>query len=143
MLKLLRQSPTKFHLLRKGKWSYPSASYFDIGTALHALFLEGKQVALPLEGRLGTNDYKAFAAENPDKLILPEKDYKLVMGMYDKLTKLSEVDELIGIDFKPEVPAVMEHITDSGNLIKLKGKADAVVFDGVETYLVDLKTSAK
>lgn len=47
MLKLLRQSPTKFHLMRKGKWSYPSASYFDIGAALHALFLEGKQVAVP------------------------------------------------------------------------------------------------
>ena len=41
MLKLLRQSPTKFHLMREGKWSYPSASYFDVGTALHALFLEG------------------------------------------------------------------------------------------------------
>lgn len=143
MLKLLRQSPTKFHLLREGKWSYPSASYFDIGTALHALFLEGKQVALPWSGRRGTNDYKAFAAENPDKLILPEKDYNLVMGMYDKLMALDEVKDLMGIDFKPEVPAVMEHVTDLGNIIKLKGKADAVVFDGVETYLVDLKTSAK
>lgn len=143
MLKLLRESPTKFHLMREGKWSYPTASYFDIGTALHALFLEGKQVALPWEGRRGTNDYKKFCAENPDKIIMPQKEYDLVMGMYKKLKKLDEVKDIMGIDFKAEVPMVGEHITDRGNVIPIKGKADALVFDGVETYLVDLKTSAK
>ena len=143
MLKLLRQSPTKFQLMRQGKWSYPSASYFDIGTALHALFLEGKQIAVPFEGRRGTNAYKELKLENEGKLVMPSKDYNLVMGMYDKLMKLDEVKDLMGIDFKAEVPAVMDYTTDLGNTIKLKGKADALVFDGVETYLVDLKTSAK
>lgn len=143
MLKLLRQSPTKFHLMRQGKWSYPSASYFDIGTALHAMFLENRDPTILWEGTRRGNAYKEFCAEHKDKIILPEKDYHLVHSMYDKLMKLDEVTDLMGIDFKPEVPAVMEHITDQGNVIKLKGKADALVFDGVENYLVDLKTSAK
>ena len=38
--KLLRKSPTKFYLWRQGKWSYPNTSFFDVGSALHALFLE-------------------------------------------------------------------------------------------------------
>lgn len=143
MLKLLRESPTKFHLMRQGKWSYPSASYFDIGTALHSLFLEGKQVAMSFSGRRGTNDYKALVTDNPGKLIMPEKDYALVMGMYDKLQKLQQVKDLMGISFEAEVPAVMNYTSDRGNVIKLKGKADALVFDGVTNYLVDLKTSAK
>lgn len=143
MLKLLRQSPTKFDLMRKGKWSYPSASYFDIGTALHAMFLEGKDITVLWEGTRRGNAYKEFKAEHEDKIVLPEKDYKLVHAMYDKLMKLDEVRDLMGISFDPEVPAVGEHITDLGNVVKIKGKADALVFDGVSNYLVDLKTSAK
>jgi hypothetical protein len=143
MLKLLRESPTKFHLMREGKWSYPTASYFDIGTALHALFLEGKQVAMSFSGRRGTNEYKALVNDNPGMLIMPDNDYKLVMGMYDKLNKLDEVKDLMGITFEAEVPMTGSVITDLGNEIPIKGKADALVFDGVETYLVDLKTSAK
>lgn len=143
MLKLLRESPTKFYLMKQGKWSYPTASYFDIGTALHALFLEGKDLTVRWEGTRRGNAYKEFCAENEGKLILPEKDYDLVHAMYDKLMKLDEVKDLMGIDFKPEVPGVDEIITDLGNKIKIKGKADALVFDGVSNYLVDLKTSAK
>lgn len=143
MLKLLRQSPTKFHLMRQGKWSYPSASYFDVGTALHALFLEGVDKTVLWEGTRRGNDYKEFKAEHSDKLILPAKDYDTVHNMHNKLRKLSEVDELMGELFKPEVPGIMEHITPSFTNIKLKGKADALVFDGDSTYLVDLKTTAK
>lgn len=143
MLKLLRQSPTKFHLMRQGKWSYPSASYFDVGTALHSLFLEGIDNTIHWEGTRRGNDYKAFKAENSDKLILPTKDYNLVHAMYDKLQKLPEVDELMGLRFEPEVPGTMEYITDSFAKIKLKGKADALVFDGDSNYLVDLKTTVK
>ena len=129
MLKLLRESPTKFYLMKQGKWSYPTASYFDIGTALHALFLEGKDLTVRWEGTRRGNAYKEFCAENEGKLILPEKDYDLVHAMYDKLMKLDEVKDLMGIDFKPEVPGVDEIITDLGNKIKIKGKADALVFD--------------
>jgi len=143
MLKLLRQSPTKFHLMRQGKWSYPSASYFDVGTALHALFLEGIDKTILWEGTRRGNDYKQFKAENADKLILPTKDYDTVHYMHDKLRKLDEVDQLMGEVFKPEVPGIMDHITPSFAKIKLKGKADALVFDGDSTYLVDLKTTAK
>ena len=37
----------------------------------------------------------------------------------------------------------MEHITPTFAKLKFKGKADALVFDGDTTYLVDLKTTAK
>lgn len=143
MLKLLRQSPTKFHLMRQGKWSYPSASYFDVGTALHALFLEDTDKTILWNGTRRGNDYKEFCAENQGKLILPKKDYDTVHGMHDKLRKLTEVEELMGLRFEAEVPGIIEHITDSFANIKLKGKADALCFDGDTNYLVDLKTTAK
>ena len=63
--------------------------------------------------------------------------------MYDKLSKLSEVEDLMTIDFRAEVPMIMDHVTERGNIIPVKGKADAVVFNGVDTYLVDLKTYGK
>jgi len=143
MLKLLRQSPTKFHLLRQGKWSYPSASYFDVGTALHALFLEGIDKTILWQGTRRGNDYKEFKAEHSDKLILPTKDYDTVHNMHEKLRKLSEVEDLMGRAFEPEVPGIIEHITSSFANIKLKGKADALVYNGDTNYLVDLKTTAK
>lgn len=142
-LKLLVKSPTKFHLWREGKWSWPSASYFDVGSALHALFLEGKDISVKWNGTRRGNDYKAFKAENADKLVLPTKDYECVHGMFDKLNKVQEVTELMGFDFQPEVPAVMEWVTESGEIIGLKGKADSIVTDGDRKYIVDLKTTAK
>lgn len=141
--KLLRQSPTKFHLWKQGKWSYPTTSFFDVGSALHALFLEGKEIALRWEGTRRGNDYKQFKAENPDNIILPSKDYDLVYGMNDKLNKIPEVAELMGFDFEPEVPMTSTYVTDSGLEIPIKGKADAIVDNGEERYIVDLKTTAK
>lgn len=143
MLKLLRQSPTKFHLMRQGKWSYPSASYFDVGTALHSLFLEGVDKSILWEGTRRGNDYKEFCQLNTDKLVLPQKDYSLVHGMYDKLMKLTEVTELMGDNFEPEVPGIMNLVTDSFTELKFKGKADALVGKDGRKYLVDLKTTAK
>mgnify|MGYP003629923264 CR=1 FL=1 len=143
MLKLLRQSPTKFYLMRQGKWSYPSASFFDVGTALHALFLEGVDKTLLWNGTRRGNDYKEFKLAHTDKLILPKKDYDTVHYMYDKLNKLKEVEQLMGEKFKPEVPGIMEHTTESFATLKFKGKADALCSSEGRTYLVDLKTTAK
>jgi hypothetical protein len=142
-LKLLKKSPTKFHLWRQGKWSWPSASYFDVGQALHSLFLEGKDISVKWNGTRRGNDYKEFCAENEGKLILPNKDYDTVHGMYDKLQKVQEVTDLMGFDFQAEVPAVMDWYTETGEVIKLKGKADSIVTGEHENYLVDLKTTAK
>lgn len=144
MLGLLEESPTKFYLLREGKWSYPSASYFDIGTAVHQMFLEGVDNRVLCETRRGTKNYKALEEANPDKLIMPETDYRLVDNMVDKLHKLDEVKEIMGQSYEAEVPMVMDYKTKNGNTIKIKGKADALATkDGFSTYLVDLKTSAK
>ena len=41
-LKLMKESPTKFNLWHKGKWSQPNTSAFDVGRALHARFLGGQ-----------------------------------------------------------------------------------------------------
>lgn len=141
--KLLRQSPTKFHLWKQGKWSYPTTSFFDVGSALHALFLEKKEIALRWEGTRRGNDYKQFCAENPDNLILPSKDYDLVYAMNDKLNKIPAVNTLMGMEFDAEVPATSTYTTESGLEIPIKGKADAIVDDGFSRYIVDLKTTAK
>ena len=142
-LKLMTKSPTKFHLWRQGKWSWPSASYFDVGSALHSLFLEGKDISIKWDGTRRGNDYKEFKALHSDKLVLPNKDYACVQGMYEKLQKVSEVTDLMGFDFTPEVPGVMEWSLESGEAVKLKGKADSIVEEGGRKYLVDLKTTAK
>ena len=141
--KLLRQSPTKFHLWRQGKWSYPSTSFFDVGSALHALFLEGKEVSIRWEGTRRGNDYKEFKAEHFDKIVLPSKDYDLVHNMADKLSNVPQVAELMTSSWEAEVPAVSTYTTESGLDIPVKGKADAIVDNGIERYIVDLKTTAK
>lgn len=141
--KLLRQSPTKFYLWRTGKWNYPTTSFFDVGTALHALFLENKDVAIRWEGTRRGNDYKFFKESNADKLVLPSKEYDLVQSMNDKLNNIPEVVDLMGFDYQAEVPMTSTYITASGLEIPVKGKADAIVDNGEEKYIVDLKTTAK
>ena len=140
-LKLMKESPTKFYLKSIGKWSQPSNTAFDVGHAIHALFLENKTIHTGWNGTRRGEEYKAFCAENPDTLVLTSKDAKIVDGMYEKLQKVDDVKELMGISFRPEVPMIMDYTTDNGNVIPLKGKADALVFDGVNDYLVDLKTT--
>ena len=136
-LKLLRQSPTKFKLRRDGKWNYPSANYFSIGSALHALFLEGRESAIVYNGTRRGKEWQEFSKANPDKDILNPKELDSVYEMYDKLKNSAKVTELMG-DFIPEVPATGELMG-----IPIKGKADALVEHWNGKYLVDLKTTAK
>lgn len=140
-LKLLKESPTKFDLWRKNKWSQASTSAFDVGRALHARFLEDKVNYTDWNGARRGAEYKNFCAENPDTIVLTKNDYHIVEGMYDKLTKVPQVEEIMGLSMKPEVPGILEWETEKGNIIKLKGKADALAWDGETTYLVDLKTT--
>lgn len=140
-LKLLKQSPTKFDLWRKNKWSQPNSSAFDVGRALHARFLEDKKNYISWDGQRRGKEYLTFKEENPDTIVLSKTEGNLVDGMFDKLSKVLEVHELMGFDFKPEVPGVMTWTTELGNEIKLKGKADALAFNGDNKYLVDLKTT--
>ena len=136
-LKLMRQSPTKFKLWREGKWNYPSANFFAIGSALHALFLEGKETAVVYEGTRRGKEWLKFSDENKDRDILNPKELNSVYEMYDKLKNSPKVRELMG-DFTPEVPRVGELMG-----VPVKGKADAVVQHWEAPYLVDLKTTAK
>jgi len=140
-LKLLKESPTKFDLWRKDKWKQPSTSAFDVGRALHARFLEGKTNYIAWEGQRRGNDYKQFCAENPQTIALTKNDYHIVEGMYDKLKNVDDVDKIMGLSYTPEVPGVMDYHTAQGNIVKLKGKADALSWNGVDNYLVDLKTT--
>jgi hypothetical protein len=140
-LKLMKESPTKFDLWRKGKWSQPNNPAFDIGRALHARFLEDKVNYIGWEGQRRGGEYKEFCAENPQTIVLTKNDYHLVEGMYDKLSKVDAVKHIMGLEFTPEVPGIMEYHTAQGNIVKVKGKADALAWDGVNNYLVDLKTT--
>ena len=140
-LKLMKESPTKFNLWHKGKWSQPNTSAFDVGRALHARFLEDKVNYIGWEGQRRGNDYKEFRAENPQTIALTQNDFHLVEGMYDKLMKVDAVQDIMGLEFTPEVPGVMDYHTAQGNIVKVKGKADALAWNGVDNYLVDLKTT--
>jgi len=136
-LKLLRQSPTKFKLWREGKWNYPSANFFAIGSALHALFLEGKETALVYNGTRRGKEWLEFSKQNEGRDILNPKELDSVYSMYERLKLSPKVQELMG-DFTPELPAVGELMG-----VPLKGKADALVQHWDRPYLVDLKTTAK
>jgi hypothetical protein len=140
-LKLLKESPTKFDLWRKGKWSQANTSAFDVGRALHARFLENKVNYIGWEGQRRGNEYKEFRKENPEIIALTQNDFHLVEGMYDKLSKVDAVRDIMGLEFTPEVPGIMEYHTAQGSIVRLKGKADALAWNGVDNYLVDLKTT--
>jgi hypothetical protein len=136
-LKLLRESPTKFKLWRDNKWSYPNTNFFSIGSAIHALFLEGKETAVVYDGIRRGKEWEKFSMEHSDRDILNPKELNSVYEMYDKLKNSTKVQELMG-DFSPEVPAVSELMG-----IPVKGKADALIDNWNGKYLVDLKTTAK
>lgn len=140
-LKLLKESPTKFYLKSKGMWDQPSNDAFDVGHALHSLFLENKTIHTSWDGTRRGAEYQKFCKDNPDTIVLTQKNGSIVDGMFDKLQKSKDVEELMGISFKPEVPMIMDYKSDAGNIIPMKGKADAIVFDGVGEYIVDLKTT--
>lgn len=145
MLGILDDSPTKFKLFLDGKWSYPSASYFDIGSAVHELFLEGKDRRILVEGTRRTKEYKLAKEENPSALVLPSTDYRLVDSMVDKLQRVPEVKALMesGDEFIPEMPVMSQVITDKGNFIDIRGKLDGVIKTGDSCIIMDLKTSGK
>ena len=140
-LKLMKESPTKFKLWLDNKWSQANTSAFDVGRALHARFLEDKVTYLDWNGARRGNEYKEYCASNPDKIVLTKTDYHIVEGMYDKLSKVSMVEELMGFDWTPEVPGIINWTTEQGNEVKLKGKADALVRSADGKFLVDLKTT--
>ena len=145
MLSILDDSPTKFKLFLDGKWEYPSASYFDIGSAVHELFLEDKDRRILVEGTRRTKEYKLAKEDNPSALVLPSSDYRLVDSMVDKLRKVPQVKQLMefGDEFIPEMPVMSQVITDSGNFIDIRGKLDGVIKKGDDIIIMDLKTSGK
>ena len=146
MLGILDDSPEKFNLFMQGKWSYPSADYFDIGTAVHQMFLEDVDNRIEIEGTRRTKAYKEAKQDNPDKLVLPSSDYKLTTDMVDKLKKVPQLEEFMSgfAEQRPEVAATATVTTSKGNTISVKGKADMLLSDGFGVpVLMDLKTSAK
>ena len=88
MMGILDDSPTKFDLFMKGKWSYPHADYFDIGTGVHQMYLEGVDNRLLVEGTRRTKAFKETKESNPDKIVLPTSDYNLVEKMVGKADML-------------------------------------------------------
>jgi hypothetical protein len=138
-LKLLRESPTKFHLWRTGKWQQGSNQAFDIGKAVHSLVLEGidKAVVCDIRRDARTKVYQEFVEENSDSLILSQSDYRDYLGMSERLQNNSDVQALM-LGGRPEVPKVGLY---KGH--KFKAKADMLVENWQSDYIVDLKTTAK
>lgn len=139
MLKLMRESPTKFKLYMEGKWRYPDAAHFAVGSAIHALFLEGEERIGLWDGTKRGKDYNQFKLECEQKKLhlLNQREYDDIMSMTQKLQSNEAVSEIMG-NFKPEVPMAREL-----HGFKMKGKADALVHNWDKSYIVDLKTTAK
>ena len=138
-LKLLRESPHKFALWRTRQWEQPSNVAFELGKAVHSMFLEGIDNAIVTSVRrdVRTKAYQDFLEENKDKFILSKSDYENYLGMCERLQNNSEVQALMWSG-RPEVPAVGEY-----RGLKFKGKADWLVESPGESYILDLKTTSK
>jgi hypothetical protein len=138
-LKLLRESPTKFHLWRTGKWRQPDTAAFDMGKAVHSIVLEGIDNAVVCEVRKDqrTKAYQKLLLENKGKLLLSQSEYRDYLGMSERLQNNSEVQALM-LGGRSEVPQ-----TGTYNGLKFKGKADMLVEKWDDDYIVDLKTTAK
>ena len=138
-LKLLRESPVKFNLWMSGRWDRPDTTAFDLGRAVHSYVLENKDVAIATTVRRDarTEAYQKFMEENKDKIILSASDHKDYLGMSNALRNNDEVQALM-LGGRPEVPGTSEY---RGH--KVKGKADWLVEKWDDSYIVDLKTTAK
>lgn len=140
-LKLLHSSPQKFYLWLNNKLREEKSDALEIGKAFHASVLEGKTIYASYQGRRVGKDYEHFCAENSDKIILTEKDGKMLHYMERRLRHCPEVRDLMFRDEDFNLVEVPEKGTWGG--IKIKGKADMLVqrANG-ERLLVDVKTTA-
>lgn len=138
-LKMLRESPTKFDLWRRGLWQQPDSPVFELGKAVHSLVLEGIDNAVTFDGRRDarTEKYQMFLQENQGKFILSQSDYNDYLGMSERLQNNKDAMELISKG-NPEVPT-----TGELHGLKFKAKADYLVRDWEDDYIVDLKTYGK
>ena len=138
-LKMLRESPTKFDLWRRGLWQQPDSPVFELGKAVHSLVLEGIDNAVTFDGRrdMRTEKYQMFLQENQGKFILSQSDYNDYLGMCERLQNNKDVRELIndGIAESPITGEIFGH--------KFKAKADYLVCNFSDDYIVDLKTYGK
>lgn len=136
-LKLLHKSPSLFYMWLKKKGFDSSSNALEMGKAFHALALEDKEVFVGFEGTRRGKEYTAFCEENPEKIILTQKDADTLYKMNEALRKCPEACDLMYTDSTPEVPAIGEW-----DGIPIKGKADLVVErDFAPAYLVDVKTT--
>lgn len=138
-LKMLRESPTKFDLWRRGLWQQPESPVFELGKAVHSLVLEGIDNAVTFDGRrdMRTEKYQMFLQENQGKFILSQSDYNDYLGMSERLQNNKDAMELISKG-NPEVPT-----TGELHGYNFKAKADYLVNDWEGDYIVDLKTYGK
>jgi hypothetical protein len=138
-LKLLRESPVKFNLWMNGRWERPDTTAFDLGKAVHASVLEGKDIVVTSTMRRDKRNeaYRLFMDENKDKIILSPSDYSDYVGMTIALRNNEEVQALM-LGGRPEVPGTADY---RGH--KVKGKADWLVDGWEHSYILDLKTTAK
>ena len=146
MLGVLDESPVKFDLMMKGEWSYPHKQAFDIGSAVHSIYLEGIDNRLLVEGTRRDKTFREHGAANPEKIVFQATDYNLVTAMVDRLQETPELNDFLGQfpEQNPELAATANVTTPKGNVISVKGKADMLLSDGFSTpILMDLKTSAK
>ena len=144
-LKLMRESPTKFHLWRKGLWSQPDTSAYSLGKAVHSMYLEGKDTAVLCDIRRDkrTQAYRDLLDESYGMNLLSGSEYKDYEGMMAKLNSIEELKSLMSFD-EPEFGTSELAGFKEVQGVNFKGKADRIIkYNEDSRYIVDLKTTAK
>ena len=144
-LRLMRESPTKFDLWRKGLWSQPDTSAFSLGKAVHSAFLEGKDTAKLCDIRRDkrTQAYRDLLDESFGMNLLTASEYKDYQGMVAKLESIEELKSLMSFDHPDSGVSELAGFKEVQG-IQFKAKADRIVYlDKESKYIVDLKTTAK
>lgn len=135
-LKQILQTKAHFKAYKEGLIEFSSKA-FDIGTAAHSAVLE-KDFAGYVEGpdvNKNTKIWKAFVAENPEKIVLKPSEMKDIKGMFDAFFA-NELARKILKDGQPEVSYFTEL-----NGLEVKARLDFFIEHGDESYIVDYKTA--
>jgi hypothetical protein len=140
-LKLLHSSPLRFYLWLNDRLFDEKSDALSIGSAFHALSLEGIVNFVGYEKARRGKEYELFCEENKGKHILTNRDANMIQRMYDRLMLCPEVVELMYN--KNDLNLVELPATGFWDDVKIKGKADMLVQrESGEQFLVDIKTTA-
>ncbi len=144
-LKVFLRDPREYwYQFLSGQYKPEAKAEFDFGSAVHSIALEKDRSGiieipdsvLSASGSRAGNAWKAFAAENADKILLKPKDYQRVIECIDSIANHPVANHLLNVDVG--AVEIAHQVVDDDLELMLRCKPDKLIVN----TLVDLKTTA-